>query len=59
MGENSPHLNHTSPPVSSLKDFKAPSFKEDELVLYYHPYNFYSQKVCRHFKKNNNNNKYL
>lgn len=46
MSENIPHLNHT-PPVSSLKDFKAPSFKENELVLYIHPYNFYSQKVCR------------
>ncbi|KAM7356828.1 ganglioside induced differentiation associated protein 1 isoform 1-T2 [Cochliomyia hominivorax] len=44
MSEINHHLNHVQP-VSSLKDFKAPNFKEDELVLYYHPYNFYSQKI--------------
>lgn len=32
--------------INSLKDFTAPTFKDDELVVYVHPYNFYSQKVC-------------
>ncbi|KAI8129542.1 hypothetical protein FF38_04795 [Lucilia cuprina] len=45
MSENIPHLNHVPPPASLLKDFNAPSFKEDELVLYFHPYNFHSQKI--------------
>ncbi|XP_075161534.1 ganglioside induced differentiation associated protein 1 [Haematobia irritans] len=31
--------------VKSLKDFKAPTFRENEVVVYVHPYNFYSQKV--------------
>lgn len=37
--------NSTDESTSTPKDFKAPNFKED-LVLYFHPYNFYSQKVC-------------
>lgn len=27
------------------QDFKAPLFQGNKLVLYFHPYNFYSQKV--------------
>ncbi|XP_037933514.1 ganglioside-induced differentiation-associated protein 1 [Teleopsis dalmanni] len=37
----------TTPPHTPepLPDFKAPVFKDGALVLYFHPYNFYSQKV--------------
>lgn len=45
MSEQIKHLEH-KPAISSLKDFKAPTFKENERVLYFHPYNFYAQKVC-------------
>lgn len=29
----------------SLQDFKAPVLPDNKLVLFFHPYNFYSQKV--------------
>ncbi|XP_014100279.2 ganglioside-induced differentiation-associated protein 1 [Bactrocera oleae] len=35
----------TTAPAPALKEFTAPQFKDDSLVLYFHPYNFYSQKV--------------
>lgn len=35
----------TTAPTPALKEFTAPQFKDDSLVLYFHPYNFYSQKV--------------
>ncbi|XP_030371892.1 ganglioside-induced differentiation-associated protein 1 [Scaptodrosophila lebanonensis] len=33
----------SAPPT--LQDFKAPTFQDNKLVLFFHPYNFYSQKV--------------
>ncbi|XP_067643526.1 ganglioside-induced differentiation-associated protein 1 [Eurosta solidaginis] len=35
----------TAPSTPPVKEFKAPQFKDDTLVLYFHPYNFQSQKV--------------
>uniref|UniRef100_A0A1A9Z3D3 GST N-terminal domain-containing protein n=1 Tax=Glossina pallidipes TaxID=7398 RepID=A0A1A9Z3D3_GLOPL len=32
-------------PASGVPQFKEPFFKDDVLVLYMHPYNFYSQKI--------------
>ncbi|CAD7003118.1 unnamed protein product [Ceratitis capitata] len=40
----SPHPP-TPPPTPTPKEFAAPVFKDDRLVLYFHPYNFHSQKV--------------
>ncbi|XP_004519073.1 ganglioside-induced differentiation-associated protein 1 [Ceratitis capitata] len=40
----SPHPP-TPPPTPTPKEFVAPVFKDDSLVLYFHPYNFHSQKV--------------
>lgn len=41
------------------QDFKAPVLPDNKLVLYFHPYNFYSQKVSGHnhviFEKQINN----
>ncbi|XP_034111016.1 ganglioside-induced differentiation-associated protein 1 isoform X1 [Drosophila albomicans] len=37
--------NEIAPVAPKPQDFKAPIFKDDKLVLYFHPYNFYSQKV--------------
>ncbi|XP_054731747.1 ganglioside-induced differentiation-associated protein 1 isoform X1 [Anastrepha obliqua] len=31
--------------TTTPKKFKAPQFKDDSLILYFHPYNFHSQKV--------------
>ncbi|XP_005180865.1 ganglioside-induced differentiation-associated protein 1 [Musca domestica] len=45
MSENHNDHNHNVNKIKSLKEFKAPVFKEDELVVYVHPYNFHSQKV--------------
>ncbi|XP_017479844.1 PREDICTED: ganglioside-induced differentiation-associated protein 1 [Rhagoletis zephyria] len=35
----------TPPPTPIPKEFKAPQFQDDSLILYFHPYNFHSQKV--------------
>ncbi|XP_017843249.1 ganglioside-induced differentiation-associated protein 1 isoform X1 [Drosophila busckii] len=37
--------NDIAPAPPTPQDFKAPVFQDDKLVLYFHPYNFYSQKV--------------
>ncbi|EDW18618.1 ganglioside-induced differentiation-associated protein 1 isoform X1 [Drosophila mojavensis] len=37
--------NEIAPAEPAPQDFKAPVFNDDKLVLYFHPYNFYSQKV--------------
>lgn len=51
MSENTEVSEKLSAPI---KEFSRPKFREDELVLYFHPYNFYSQKVRR--KINNEKN---
>lgn len=38
-------LTHSLTTAPILKEFIAPQFKDDSLVLYFHPYNFHSQKV--------------
>ncbi|XP_023033459.1 ganglioside-induced differentiation-associated protein 1 isoform X1 [Drosophila willistoni] len=42
MSEQEKEIAPASP---VLQDFKAPVFTDNKLVLYFHPYNFYSQKV--------------
>ncbi|EDW69281.1 ganglioside-induced differentiation-associated protein 1 isoform X1 [Drosophila virilis] len=41
----SSQADEIAPAAPAPKDFKAPVFQDNKLVLYFHPYNFYSQKV--------------
>ncbi|XP_022231043.2 ganglioside-induced differentiation-associated protein 1 isoform X1 [Drosophila obscura] len=44
MGDPAKEIE-TAAATPILQDFKAPVFADNKLVLYFHPYNFYSQKV--------------
>ncbi|EDV96309.1 GH16180 [Drosophila grimshawi] len=49
----STQADEIAPASPQPEDFKAPVFQDNKIVLYFHPYNFYSQKVLLVFYEKN------